>query len=50
MKDIKTKEHDRSPKVLEKTSRMPKELAKKTVLEAKEKSLEGSRLSEGAEH
>lgn len=50
MKDIKTKEHNRSPKVLEKASRMPKELAKKTVLEAKEKSLEGSRLSEGAEH
>lgn len=50
MKDIKMKEHNRSPKVLEKASRMPKELARKTVLEAKEKSLEGSRLSEGAEH
>lgn len=50
MKDIKTKEHNRSPKVLEKAFRMPKELAKKTMLEAKEKSLEGSRLSEGAEH
>ena len=27
MKDIKTREHDRKPKVLEKASRMPKELA-----------------------
>lgn len=50
MKDIKTKELDRKPKVLEKASRMPKELAKRTMLEAKEKSLQGSRLSEGAEH
>lgn len=46
MRDIKTKEHDRSPKVLTKASRMPKELVKKTVLEAKEKSLQGSRISE----
>lgn len=46
MKDIKTKEHNRSPKVLTKASRMPKELVKKTVLEAKEKSLQGSRISE----
>lgn len=46
MRDIKTKEHDRNPKVLTKASRMPKELVKKTVLEAKEKSLQGSRISE----
>lgn len=26
MKDIKTREHDRGPKILEKASRMPKEL------------------------
>ena len=46
MKDIKVKEHNRSPKVLTKASRMPKQLVKKTILEAKEKSLEGSRISE----
>lgn len=32
MKDIKTREHDRKPKVLEKASRMPKELAKEPGL------------------
>lgn len=47
MKDIKTKEHNRSPKVLTKSSRMPKELVKKSILEAKEKSMEGSRISDG---
>lgn len=49
MRDIKTKERDRKPKVLEKASRMPKELARKTALEAKEKSLQGSRISDGTE-
>lgn len=50
MKDIKMKEHNHRPKVLEKASRMPKELAKKSMLEAKEKSMESTRLSERAEH
>lgn len=46
MKDIKTREHDRKPKVLEKASRMPKELVRESMLEAKEKSLRGSRVSD----
>lgn len=50
MKDIKTREHDRKPKVLEKASRMPKELAKEAGLAAKEKSLQGSRVSDAADH
>ena len=50
MKDIKTREHDRKPKVLEKASRMPKELAKEVGLAAKEKSLQGSRVSDAADH
>ena len=50
MKDIKTREHDRKPKVLEKASRMPKELAKEAGLAAKEKSLLGSRVSVAADH
>ncbi|MDO4274820.1 MAG: lysozyme family protein [Eubacteriales bacterium] len=49
MRDIKTKERDRKPKILTKASRMPKELARKAVLEAKEKSLQGSRISDGIE-
>lgn len=49
MKDIKTKEHNRSPKVLTKSSRMPKQLVKKSILEAKEKSMEGSRISDGSQ-
>ena len=50
MKDIKTREHDRKPKVSEKASRMPKELAKEAGLAAKEKSLQGSRVSDAADH
>lgn len=46
MKDIKTREHDRKPKIMEKASRMPKELAKEAGLAAKEKSLQGSRVSD----
>ena len=37
MKDIKTKEHNRSPKLKDPISRMPKELMRDTVLKAKEK-------------
>ena len=50
MKDIKTREHDRGPKILEKASRMPKELAREAGLAAKEKSLQGSRVSDTADH
>ena len=50
MKDIKTREHDRKPKILEKASRMPKELAREAGLAAKEKSLQGSRVSDTADH
>ena len=50
MKDIKTREHDRKPKVLEKASRMPKELAKEAGLAAKEKSLQESRISDAEDH
>lgn len=38
MKDIKTKEHGGKPKVKNPASRMPKELIRSTVLQAKEKS------------
>lgn len=38
MRDIKTKEHDRSPKIKDPAHRMPKELVRTAVLEMKEKS------------
>ena len=38
MKDIKVKVHDKSPKIRNPASRLPKELARSTVLRAKEKS------------
>lgn len=38
MKDIKTKEQDRNPKVRNPVSRLPKELVRSSVLNAKEKS------------
>lgn len=46
MKDIKTKEHSRSPKILTKSSRLPKELVKKSILKTKEKSMEGAGILE----
>lgn len=49
MKDIKTKEHNRSPKILTKSSRMPKELVKKSILKTKEKAMEGADISEGSQ-
>ena len=49
MKNIRTKERDRRPKVLENASRMPKELVREALLTAKEKSLQGSKLSEAGE-
>lgn len=49
MKDIKTKEHNRSPKILTKSSRMPKELVKKSILKTKEKAMEGAGISEGSQ-
>lgn len=48
MKDIKTKEHNRSPKILTKSSRLPKELVKKSILKTKEKSMEGAGISESS--
>lgn len=48
MKDIKTKEHNRSPKILTKSSRLPKKLVKKSILKTKEKSMEGAGISEGS--
>lgn len=50
MKDIKTREHNRRPRILEKASRMPRELAREAGLAAKEKSLQGSRVSDTADH
>lgn len=50
MKDIKTKEHDRTPKMRNPASRLPKELAKVTLLQAKEKSHQVSSMTESGMH
>ncbi|MDD3279914.1 MAG: CHAP domain-containing protein [Lachnospiraceae bacterium] len=46
MKDIKTKEHNRSPKLLNPVSKMPKELVRSALLKSKEKSHQAANLTD----
>ena len=46
MKDVKTREHNNAPRVMPNAARAPKELAKRSMIQAKERAREAAQRPE----